>query len=80
MTRTPDRPTADEILMVQYQEDLFQGIADRFGMPLAEVGVMAATFLSGLSSRELAEIRRAARRGYLRWSAESEATAEVGAS
>jgi hypothetical protein len=79
MTRTPTRPTADELLMVQYQEDLFQGIADRFDLPLAEVGVMAATFLSGLTGPELAEIRRAARRDYLRWSATAEATAEVGA-
>jgi hypothetical protein len=79
MTVTPTRPTADELLMVQYQEDLFQEIADRFDLPLAEVGVMAATFLSGLSGPELAEIRRAARRGYLRWSAEAEAAAEVGA-
>jgi hypothetical protein len=79
MTRTPTRPTADDLLMVQYQEDLFQGIAERSGLSLAEVGVMAATFLSGLTSPELAEIRRAARRGYLHWSATVEATAEVGA-
>jgi hypothetical protein len=78
MTCTPTRPTADDLLMVQYQEYLFQEIADRFGLALAEVGVMAATFLSGLSGPELAEIRRAARRGYLRWSAEAEAVAEVG--
>jgi hypothetical protein len=79
MTLTPTRPTADELLMVQYQEDLFQGIADRFGLPLAEVGVMAATFLDGLTGPELADVRRAARREYLRWSAVAEATAEVGA-
>jgi hypothetical protein len=65
--------------MVQYQEDLLQGIAERCGLPLAEVGVMAATFLSGLTGKELAEVRRAARRGYLHWSADMEATAEVGA-
>ena len=79
MTHTPTRPSADDLLMVQYQEDLLQDIAERFGLPVAEVGVMAATFLNGLSRRELAEIRRAARREYLRWSATAEATAEVGA-
>jgi hypothetical protein len=77
MTLTPTCPTADDLLMVQYQEELFQEIGDRFGLPMAEVGVMAATFLSGLSGPELAEVRRAARRGYLRWSAEVEAVAEV---
>jgi hypothetical protein len=40
---------------------------------------MAATFLDGLTGPELADVRRAARREYLRWSAVAEATAEVGA-
>ena len=70
MTFTPTQPTADELLMVQYQEELFQEVADRFELPLAEVGVMAATFLDGLTGRDLAEVRRAARREYRQWAAE----------
>jgi hypothetical protein len=70
MSEIPSCPTPDDLLMVQYQEEVLQGIADRYGLPVAEVGVMAAAFLSGVNGRELAEIRRAARRGYHRWVAE----------
>jgi hypothetical protein len=70
MPATTCCPTADDLLMVQYQEEILQGIADRFGLSVAEVGVMAAAFLSGVEGRDLAEIRRAARRGYHRWVAD----------
>jgi hypothetical protein len=70
MTATPFCPTAHDLLMVQYQEDVLQGIADQYGLSVAEVGVMAAAFLSGVGGQDLAEIRRAARRGYHRWVAE----------
>jgi hypothetical protein len=70
MTATLHCPTAHDLLMVQYQEEVLQGIADRYGLSVAEVGVMAAAFLTGIDGKELAEIRRAARRGYHRWVAE----------
>ena len=67
MTAPPTLPTTDDLQMIEYQEEVLARIADRFGLPLAEVGVMAATFLDGLAGRELAEIRRAARRDYRDW-------------
>jgi hypothetical protein len=73
MPVNPSCPTPDDLLMVQYQEEVLQGIADRFGLSVAEVGVMAAAFLAGVTGKDLGEIRRAARRGYHRWVA-AEAT------
>ena len=66
MTATP---TADDLLMIEYQEAVLGRIAARFGLSVAEVGVMAATFLDGLAARDLAEVRRAARREYRQWAA-----------
>jgi hypothetical protein len=63
-------PTADDLQMIEYQEAVLARIAARSGLTVAEVGVMAATFLDGLAGRDLAEIRRAARRGYRQWAAE----------
>ncbi|HVK13448.1 MAG TPA: hypothetical protein VM597_32145 [Gemmataceae bacterium] len=60
-------PTADDLMMIQYQETVFQRIADRFRLPLSEVGVIAATFLDGLDGRELADVRKIARAGYQTW-------------
>ena len=70
MTATPFCPTAHDLLMVQYQEEVLQGIADHYGLSVAEVGVMAAAFLSGVGAQDLADIRRAARRGYHHWVAD----------
>jgi hypothetical protein len=69
VTATDTAPTADELMMIEYQEAVLGEIAARFGLPVAEVGVMAAAFLSSLSGRDLAEVRRAARRGYREWAA-----------
>jgi hypothetical protein len=67
MIATLTGPTADELLMIEYQETVFQRIADRFNLPLSEVGVIAATFLAGLNRRELAEVRNVARDEYEAW-------------
>jgi hypothetical protein len=70
MTLHDTCPTSDELVMVAYQESVLRRIAERSGLPLSEVGVMAATFLDGLAGRELNEVRRAAGRGYRHWLAE----------
>ena len=66
-------PSANDLMMIQYQETVFQRIAERFHLPLSEVGVIAATFLEGLDSRELADVRKIARAGYQTWVVEDSA-------
>jgi hypothetical protein len=73
MSASWTRPTADDLLMIEYQETVFQRIADRFNLSLSEVGVIAATFLEGLDSRELADVRKIARAGYQTWVVEDSA-------
>ncbi|HEX3149820.1 MAG TPA: hypothetical protein VHR66_17215 [Gemmataceae bacterium] len=67
MLATDTEPTTNDLLMIEYQETVLRQIAERSGLSLAEVGVMAATFLSGLLGRELADVRWAAICGYREW-------------
>ena len=67
MTATLTGPTANDLMMIEYQEVVFQRIADRFNLSLSEVGVIAATFLDGLNRRELQEVRKVARGEYENW-------------
>ena len=71
------RPTTDDLLMIEYQETVFQRIADRFHLSLSEVGVIAATFLDGLNRREMADVRTVARTEYETWVDDELASADV---